>query len=63
MCDSTGRIFGVMPHPEAYNHYTNHPDWTRKREELARMGKEIEREEGEGITIFRNAVEYIRENL
>jgi len=63
VCDSTGRIFGVMPHPEAYNHYTNHPDWTRKREELARMGKEIVKEEGEGITIFRNAVEYIRENL
>jgi phosphoribosylformylglycinamidine synthase len=63
ICDSTGRIFGVMPHPEAYNHYTNHPDWVRKREELARMCKEIEREEGEGITIFRNAVEYIRENL
>ena len=63
VCDSTGRIFGVMPHPEAYNHYTNHPDWTRKREELARMGKEIEAEEGEGITIFRNAVKYIRENL
>ena len=63
VCDSTGRIFGIMPHPEAYNHYTNHPDWTRKREELARMGKEIEKEEGEGITIFRNAVEYIRENL
>jgi hypothetical protein len=52
-----------MPHPEAYNHYTNHPDWTRKREELARVGKEIEEEEGEGITIFRNAVTYIRKNL
>ena len=63
ICDSTGRIFGVMPHPEAYNHYTNHPAWVLKREELARMGKGIEREEGEGITIFRNAVEYVRENL
>jgi len=63
VCDSTGRIFGVMPHPEAYNHYTNHPGWTRKREELARTGKEIEKEEGEGIIIFRNAVEYIRKNL
>ena len=63
VCDSTGRIFGVMPHPEAYNHYTNHPDWTRKREELARMGKNIEEEEGVGITIFRNAVTYIRKNL
>jgi len=63
ICDSTGRIFGLMPHPEAYNHYTNHPDWVTKREELARMGKGIEREEGEGITIFRNAVEYIRKNF
>ncbi len=63
ICDSTGRIFGLMPHPEAYNHYTNHPDWALKREELARMGKGIEGEEGEGIAIFRNAVEYVRENL
>jgi len=63
ICDSTGRIFGLMPHPEAYNHYTNHPDWTRKREELARMGKQVEKEEGEGIAIFRNAVKYIREHL
>jgi len=63
ICDSTGRIFGVMPHPEAYNHYTNHPAWVLKREETARTGKGIEREEGEGITIFRNAVDYARENL
>jgi len=63
ICDSTGRIFGLMPHPEAYNHYTNHPDWTRKREELARIGKVIGKEEGEGITIFRNAVKHVRENL
>ena len=63
ICDSTGRIFGLMPHPEAYNHFTNHPDWALKREELARMGKTIEKEEGEGIAIFRNAVEYVRENL
>jgi phosphoribosylformylglycinamidine synthase I len=63
ICDATGRIFGLMPHPEAYNHYTNHPDWTAKREQLAREGKAIEREEGEGIAIFRNAVTYIREHL
>jgi phosphoribosylformylglycinamidine synthase len=63
ICDSTGRIFGLMPHPEAYNHFTNHPDWVMKREELARMGKGIEGEEGEGVAIFRNAVEYVRETL
>lgn len=63
ICDSTGRIFGLMPHPEAYNHFTNHPDWVMKREELARRGKTIEKEEGEGVAIFRNAVGYVRENL
>ena len=63
ICDATGRIFGVMPHPEAYNHYTNHPDWTRKKERIARLGKHLGSEEGEGITIFRNAVAYIRNNL
>jgi len=63
ICDSTGRIFGIMPHPEAYNHYTNHPDWVIERERLARKGKKVESEEGRGIAIFRNAVQYIRENL
>jgi len=48
ICDPTGRVLGIMPHPEAYNHRTNHPRWTR--EELP--------EEGEGLKIFRNAVRY-----
>ncbi|MBU2498125.1 MAG: phosphoribosylformylglycinamidine synthase subunit PurQ [Proteobacteria bacterium] len=63
VCDPTGRIFGLMPHPEAFNRYTNHPDWTRKREALVRQGKRVEGEEGEGIKIFRNAVEYVRETV
>ena len=63
ICDTTGRIFGMMPHPEAYNHYTNHPGWVIRKEEFARIGKGIEGEEGDGITIFRNAVQYIQENL
>ncbi|MBW1766573.1 MAG: phosphoribosylformylglycinamidine synthase subunit PurQ [Deltaproteobacteria bacterium] len=60
ICDPTGRIFGLMPHPEAYNHFTNHPDWTRQKEALIRQGKSIETQEGYGIRIFKNAVEYIR---
>ncbi len=60
ICDTTGRIFGLMPHPEAFNHYTNHPDWTLKKETIIRQGKSIMNEEGDGIKIFRNAVEYIR---
>ncbi|MEW5996812.1 MAG: phosphoribosylformylglycinamidine synthase subunit PurQ [Candidatus Micrarchaeota archaeon] len=52
ICDPSGRIFGLMPHPEAFNHFTNHPGWTRG---IARQG--------EGLKIFRNAVEYIESNL
>ncbi|MBD3321945.1 MAG: phosphoribosylformylglycinamidine synthase subunit PurQ [Chitinivibrionales bacterium] len=50
VCDPTGRIFGLMPHPEAYLHKTNHPRWTR--ENLP--------EEGAGVAIFRNAFEHIK---
>ncbi len=51
VCDPTGRIFGLMPHPEAFNHFTNHPRWTR----------ETVSERDLGIEIFRNAVNYIRD--
>ena len=63
ICDSTGRVFGLMPHPEAFNHYTNHPAWTRTRQKLARQGKTMTSEEGDGIKIFRNAVRYVETEL
>ncbi len=53
VCDPSGRLFGLMPHPEAYVHYTHHPRWTR--EELP--------EEGMGLWLYQNAVNYVRENL
>jgi phosphoribosylformylglycinamidine synthase len=53
ICDETGRLMGLMPHPEAFTHFTNHPRWTR--ETLA--------EEGEGLILFRNAADYVRKNL
>ncbi|QDT64549.1 phosphoribosylformylglycinamidine synthase subunit PurQ [Calycomorphotria hydatis] len=46
--DPTGRILGLMPHPERFLFATQHPQWTRKR----MTG------EGAGVQIFRNAVEY-----
>ena len=61
ICDSTGRIFGLMPHPEAYNQWFNHPDWTRARRENGR--KTLSPGEPPGLKIFRNAVEYCSENL
>jgi phosphoribosylformylglycinamidine synthase len=63
ICDPTGRIFGLMPHPEAFHHVTNHPDWTRRKERLAREGRTLDNEEGEGLLVFRNGVSYAREHL
>ncbi|MGV8075360.1 MAG: phosphoribosylformylglycinamidine synthase subunit PurQ [Syntrophobacteraceae bacterium] len=59
ICDPTGRIFGLMPHPEAFNHWTNHPDWTHMKAKYRKEGRDLP-EEGEGIRIFRNAVEFFR---
>jgi phosphoribosylformylglycinamidine synthase len=53
VCNATGRLFGLMPHPEAFAHATNHPRWTR--EKLP--------EEGMGPQMFRNARNYIAGNL
>jgi len=52
ICDETGRIFGLMPHPEAFLSPYNHPHWTR----LVIDNKLPN--EGAGVQIFRNAVQY-----
>ena len=48
LCDPSGRLFGLMPHPEAYVDRTQHPRWTRGE------GGEV----GDGMRIFRNAVDF-----
>lgn len=60
ICDPTGRIFGLMPHPEAYHHFTNHPDWPRIQEMNRRKGVFSESEMTHGVRIFENAVNFIR---
>jgi phosphoribosylformylglycinamidine synthase len=54
VCDETGRLFGLMPHPEAYLHRTHHPRWTRE------PGLP---EDGMGLSLYNNAVEYIRKEV
>lgn len=54
VCDESGRLFGLMPHPEAYTHRTHHPRWTRE------PGLQ---EDGMGLLLYVNAVRCIRENL
>jgi phosphoribosylformylglycinamidine synthase len=50
LCDYTGRVLGLMPHPERHVLPTHHPRWTR----------EGLREEGDGMALFRNAVAYFQ---
>lgn len=53
LCDSTGRVLGLMPHPERFVRRTQHPHWTRLPEDIA----------ADGMTIFNNAVSYVKNNL
>jgi phosphoribosylformylglycinamidine synthase subunit PurQ / glutaminase len=50
MCDSTGRVFGLMPHPERHIDPLQHPRWTR-----GEAGQT-----GDGLRLFQNAVNYFR---
>ena len=51
ICDTTGRIFALMPHPERYIHPSQHPRWQVE----GASGR------GEGLKIFQNAVEWIKQ--
>jgi phosphoribosylformylglycinamidine synthase len=46
VCDPTGRVLGLMPHPERHLEPEHHPHWPRH-------GRA---EEGDGLRLFRNAV-------
>lgn len=48
VCDATGRVLGLMPHPERHIQPTQHPQWTR-------LGLASE---GDGLRLFKNAVQY-----
>ncbi|MDA1191034.1 MAG: phosphoribosylformylglycinamidine synthase I [Candidatus Poribacteria bacterium] len=53
ICNPSGTVLGMMPHPERYVQRTQHPRWTR--EKLP--------EDGDGLAVFRNAVDYARKHL
>ncbi len=55
--DASGRRMGMMPHPERNIFFTHRENWTYLKEQYRREGKAIP-EEGEGIAVFKNAVEY-----
>jgi len=47
LCDETGRVFGLMPHPERHIDPTQHPRWTREHHDR-----------GDGLAVFENAVSF-----
>jgi len=53
LTDATGRVLGLMPHPERFVRPTQHPRWSRQKNTT----------DADGMTIFINAVKYIRENF
>ncbi len=48
LTDPSGRILGLMPHPEAYNHPTNHPRWTRGETSTL------------GTALFKGGIDYLK---
>ena len=57
VCDPSGRILGMMPHPERFNSFTNENGWELKKEKLIREGKDLPTD-GAGLKLFQNAVNY-----
>ena len=75
LTDSTGRVLGLMPHPERHVRHTQHPRWTRlqtpdqrpKTTDAHSTGStsspQASSGQADGMTIFNNAVKYASQNL
>jgi phosphoribosylformylglycinamidine synthase subunit PurQ / glutaminase len=55
--DETGRVLGLMPHPERAIFFTQRPDWPVVSERARRVGSKLP-EYGPGLAVFANAVAY-----
>jgi phosphoribosylformylglycinamidine synthase I len=53
LTDATGRVLGLMPHPERHVRATQHPHWSRLKN----------KQNGDGKTVFANAVRFVQENF
>ncbi len=55
LCNPTGTILGLMPHPERFTDPTHHPSWTR-------MGDQWQSRTMPGLRFFQNAAEHVRQH-
>jgi phosphoribosylformylglycinamidine synthase len=63
--DTTGRVFGLMPHPERHFLFEQHPYWTRLKYQSVIPAKAGIQNPifGDGAKIFENGINYVKENL
>ncbi len=54
ICDPTGRVLGLMPHPERHFWFEQHPSWTRQTKKSPY---------GDGAKIFENGINYVKDKL
>ena len=53
LTDTTGRVLGLMPHPERFVRPTQHPHWSRLKD----------KQQADGMSIFANAVKFVQKNF
>ncbi|MGH7245372.1 MAG: phosphoribosylformylglycinamidine synthase subunit PurQ [Candidatus Levyibacteriota bacterium] len=59
LTDETGRVMGLMPHPERAMFFTQLPNWELLKEKYKKEGKKIPTE-GPGMQIFKNGINYFK---
>ncbi|MEO6435703.1 MAG: phosphoribosylformylglycinamidine synthase I [Tepidisphaeraceae bacterium] len=59
ICDASGLVLGLMPHPERFVTPLQHPNWGRLRAQSGSV--EAENGQGAGLKLFLNAVSHVRE--
>ena len=56
LTDKSGHILGMMPHPEAFLTIYNHPNWNKLKKDYPNITQE-----GQGLLIFKNIINHIKE--
>ncbi len=61
LCDPTGKIFGLMPHPEANTILEHEPGWYRGERSLkGKVNKSLHKTDGSGMAFFHNAAQFFK---
>lgn len=62
LCDPTGRVLGMMAHPEACLRFFHQPGWIREKE-IGKRQQSTTIQDSDGLKLFKNGINYLKENL